>query len=360
VLNVTVVPVNQLTPAHLSTWTDLQNADPTLDSPYFRPEFTQAVAAVRDDVEVAILEEHGSIVGFFPFQRGSGGKGRPAGGPMSGFHGVIARQGLVWDPRELIRACRLAVWSFDDLPVTQTPFLPYHYGVTESGFMDLANGFEAYKKERRGEGSEVIKKTMKKWRKLEREEGPIRFVPHTTDPAVFEALKTWKSAQYERTGAVNIFSFGWTLQLLERILASSDPTFGGMLSALYVGDRLIAAEYGMRSHGVLQRWFPAYDTELGQYSPGMILVLELARSAESLGLKRFDLGKGNPYLGPDQSKTSFMTGSIQVAQGSVSRSALAHRARRWWFHARGWLRNSPLSEPLRRWSRPVRAWLTFR
>ena len=42
--------------------------NPQLDNPFFRPEFTQAVAAVRDDVEVAVLEIQQQPVGFFPYQ----------------------------------------------------------------------------------------------------------------------------------------------------------------------------------------------------------------------------------------------------------------------------------------------------
>ena len=58
----------------------------------FGPEFTQAVAAVRGDVEVGVLEERGEPVGFFPFQRSRRNVARPVGGKMSDFQGLIAPQ----------------------------------------------------------------------------------------------------------------------------------------------------------------------------------------------------------------------------------------------------------------------------
>ena len=38
---------SQLTPEQVQAWSRLQREDPAVDSPFFRPEFTQAVAAIR-------------------------------------------------------------------------------------------------------------------------------------------------------------------------------------------------------------------------------------------------------------------------------------------------------------------------
>ena len=109
-MNVTVVPARELSPENISAWVSLQSADPSSDSPFFRPEFRQAVAAVRKDVEVAVLEENGQPVGFFPFQRRHGNVGRPVGGPMADFNGPILRPGLAAHPASgTLREKRLTV-----------------------------------------------------------------------------------------------------------------------------------------------------------------------------------------------------------------------------------------------------------
>src|SRR5687768_15385075 len=66
-----------LSHVHLERWRALQRENPGLQSPYFRPEFTQAVARVRDDVEVAVFEDQGKAVGFLPFQRCQLNMGKP-------------------------------------------------------------------------------------------------------------------------------------------------------------------------------------------------------------------------------------------------------------------------------------------
>ena len=151
------IPPIALTPEHLAAWADIQRADAALDSPYFRPEFTQAVAAVRGDVEVGVLEEGGEPVGFFPFQRGRRNVARPVGGMMSDFHGVVVRQGVAWDPRQLLRGCGLSAWHFDHLIAAQEPFRPHHWSVAPSPYIDLSQGWEGYRSEQLAQHKESFK-----------------------------------------------------------------------------------------------------------------------------------------------------------------------------------------------------------
>src|SRR5579864_2809673 len=76
----TLVPGRKLEARYVSKWRELQDSNPDLANPCFSPEFTQAVAAVRDDVEVGIIRQGREIVAFFPFQRRRGGRGIPVGG----------------------------------------------------------------------------------------------------------------------------------------------------------------------------------------------------------------------------------------------------------------------------------------
>ena len=78
-------------------WSQFQREDVALESPFFRPEFTFAVASVRSDVEVAILRDSGETVGYFPFQRRRRELAKPVGGRLSDYHGVIAHKNACWD-----------------------------------------------------------------------------------------------------------------------------------------------------------------------------------------------------------------------------------------------------------------------
>src|SRR5690348_2737239 len=76
-LKITLAPGSQLESEHLEMWRELQDSNPDLASPCFAPEFTQAVAAVREDVEVALVHQHGELAAIFPFQRRRGSRGGP-------------------------------------------------------------------------------------------------------------------------------------------------------------------------------------------------------------------------------------------------------------------------------------------
>ncbi len=348
-LHVSLLRPQELSATQWSTWARLQQADEALASPFFRPEFTAAVARVRDDVQVALLERAGAVVGFFPFQRGRGGIGLPVGGARSNYHGVIAARGLRWDARQLIRGCELRIWDFDHLIGTQAPFVPFHTHTTISYVIDLSDGFQPYLATQRANGSRAVQRLREKARRLEREVGPLRFEPCEPSRAALDALMGWKSAQYQRTGEQDRFAIGWNVRLLQEIHATQTDGFVGMLAALYAGDALTAAVMGMRSGPVFHWWFPAYDPAFARYSPGLVLLLKLVEGADQLGLRTIDLGKD-----PALYKQRWANAAIPLAEGSVATDwplALRRRARA---VAVGALRGSALELPARRALRRLR------
>jgi CelD/BcsL family acetyltransferase involved in cellulose biosynthesis len=332
---------DRLTPEQIRAWSAIQRAEPSLDSPYFRSEFAEAVAAVRRDVEVAVFEENGEAVGFFPFQRTRKNIAMPVGGMMSDFQGVVIRSDVEFDPRQLLRDCSLSAWSFNHLIVGQKPFMPHHWRVDPSPYLDLSQGWEAYRTEQLAIHKESFKKTLRKLHKAEHEAGPLRLEIHTEDPTVFQAMVDWKVEQYRRSEGTNVLGFDWTIGLLQRILSARDDAFCGMLSALYFGDTLAAVLLSMRSYGVLHGWFSSYGLEYSSLSPGLLLWLKLAETLPELGVRRVDLGKG-----PERYKRELMSGAIELAEGTIDLRPLRAMARQQWNRAYHWARQSPLRRPL--------------
>ena len=339
-MNIRCIPAEQLTPEHVAAWAEFQRADAALQSPYFRPEFTQAVAAVRSDVEIGLLEEGGQPVGFFPFQRCRRNVARPVGGRLSDFQGVIARQDAVWDPRLLLRGCGLSAWHFDHLVASQQPFQPHHWNVVPSPYLDLSGGWEAYESQSRAVGKSWLPRALRKVRHAEREAGPLSIEIHCTSATVFQTLLQWKIEQYRRTRVPNVLGFGWTVALLERVLAAQGEGFSGMLSVLRFGDVPAAILLSMRSYDVLHTWFSAYRAEFAKLSPGLIFWLELAKAWPAMGIRRVDLGKG-----PEEYKTHMMSGATDVAEGSVDLRPVTGMMRRQWHRAYRWAHQSPLRKP---------------
>ena len=76
-MRTTVIQPAELGAAERATWRSFQQAQPGLGSPFSAPEITVAAGKVRPDTRVAILEDAGQIVGFFPFERRAFGYGTP-------------------------------------------------------------------------------------------------------------------------------------------------------------------------------------------------------------------------------------------------------------------------------------------
>jgi CelD/BcsL family acetyltransferase involved in cellulose biosynthesis len=346
---VTVIPAGELDAGHVAQWSHYQEADPALASPFFRPEFARAVASVRRDAYVAILETSGTVRGFFPFQRGRVPVGIPLGGDRSNYQGVIADRALTWDAGSLVGASGLRIWDFHHLLTSQTQFERFHTAVDVSPYLDLTDGFDEYARRRDNSGSRVIRRLRQQARRLEREIGPLRFEPHAKDPAVLRSMMGWKSQQYRDTGSADRFAVRWNVELMERIHAAQSEGFQGLLPALYAGDQLAAVAMCVRSHHVLHYWFPSYSSDLASFSPGMLLLLELAERAQSLGVRTIDLGKGRaPY------KDRLASDHLTVAEGSVLVPSLVASVRIARKAVETSVRHSPVRRPARALVRAVR------
>jgi CelD/BcsL family acetyltransferase involved in cellulose biosynthesis len=292
---------------------------------------------VRDDVEVAVMSLRGRTVGFLPFHRSRSNVGRPIGMRLCDLQGAVVEEGVEWDAGQVVRDARLIALHYDNLLVSQRQVGRFHWGIAPSPFIDLSGGFEKYRAQRRGAGSEQLLQVLRKTRKLEREVGPIRFEWHTTDRSVFEALLRWKSDKRRKTNTFNVLELDWVVRLLDRLRADETDDSRGVLSAMFVGDRLAAAHLGLRNRRTMHFWFSAYDRELGKYSPGLVMILSMIRASEHHGVTCIHLGKGL-----EQFKLGLMTDSVPVATGSVARSGMSWVAGSAWYRTRQWLRTSSL------------------
>jgi CelD/BcsL family acetyltransferase involved in cellulose biosynthesis len=313
-LEITLIPGHRLNSEQVAIWRQLQQSNPELANPCFSPEFAQAVAAVRSDVEVALIAQGREVVGIFSFQRKGRSRGVPTGGIVSDYQGLICRPGFTCDPLNLLKACGLIAWDFDRLLASQNSFIPYHRLCEPSAQIDLSDGYQSYVGQRRAAGTHQINHCDYMMRRMEREIGPLRFVPHSSDPKLLAQVLAWKSQQYRRSGWRDLFATGWGRALVEHIHATHTTAFAGMLSLLYAGQQLVAGHLGMRSDSVWHYWFPAFDRQFGKFSPGLILLMKMAQYAEELGLRSIDVGTGITLY-----KKRLMNASLSVAEGSVER-----------------------------------------
>ncbi|MFE7811412.1 GNAT family N-acetyltransferase [Streptomyces sp. NBRC 110035] len=300
-------------------WRELRAVSKAPRSPFMEPEFAAAVSGVRPRARVAVLYEGASAepAGFLPYERGAWGQGRAIGLGVSDCQGAVLRPGLVPETGELLRACSLSSFAFDNLEAGQALFVPQAAREHATFVIDVEKGYETYESVLRTQSPKFLKTTLAKERRLGRQAGPVRFVFDERDPAALRALIGWKSAQYRRTGRRDRFAQEWIARLVGRLAGTRAAECAGTLSVLYAGDRPVAAHFGLRSASVLACWFPAYDPEFAKFSPGLVLHLRMAEAAAGEGIGLLDMGRG-----PAEYKDALKTGERAVHEGEATRPGL--------------------------------------
>ena len=348
-MHVRVVSPCDLSEAHRTEWSRLQRLDPVLESPYLCPEFVLIASQIRPGIIVAIAEDGDKPVAFLPMQL-RGDVAGPVCCPLSDCQAVIAADTWTGDVRELIRAAGASAYDFNHQRM-QPPFETYHRAVFPSPVIDLTDGFDAYVTTMRQRGDSLTTdssgrphQTIRKAKRVARNVGPIRFTLHESDKSALHAMIRWKRQQYHDSGEVlrliDIFKYNWTVELLERVHAAQSDDFAGVLSTLHVGDELVAAHMGMRSHNVLHWWFPAYDKNHAKISPGLILLLELTRSAANMGIREIELGPGEEAY-----KELVANSQIMIATDLSACRPCRCGCAMWSTARRRWPTSCPLAKP---------------
>jgi CelD/BcsL family acetyltransferase involved in cellulose biosynthesis len=326
----TVVAPGELGVAELNRWRELQATDPALDSAFLAPAFAQLVARWRPSVRVAVVEQQGRIVAFFPYERGRYGRARALAAGLSDAQGIIVAHGTQLDVVAMLRACGQRLWEFDHLVLGQGALLagvPAHVAQDRSQTIDLSEGLESWLATLRSRSGSLVAATARKRRKLEREIGALQFVADAPDHGLLDRLMDLKSDQYRRTGRRDRFTSRSTVGLLHDLLDLRDEDCAGVFSYLAVGDRLVAAHMGLRTRSTLAWWFPVYDPAFSRWSPGMSLVMEIARMADDAGMTSIDLGRGDESF-----KTRLSNAERPLLAGHVATSRLGssvERAQHW-------------------------------
>lgn len=296
-MQIDVVRPRDLSAEATARWDALQaGAGMALDSPFLSWRWAAAVERVQEGaggrgVRIAVLRDHGRIVGFLPVRLGAF-TAMAAGAPMCDYQAVIAEPGLVVRPRDLVRALGVGRFDFSHMMEGQAPFVRHAHGRDQSFIVDMPEGYDAYAVQRRAETT-ALKDLDKKRRKAEREIGPLRFTAQSDSRADFEQLWLWKREQLRRTGQTDIFGAPWIMRLMEDLFERREPEFGGLFSTLHAGERLIAAQFHLRGQHTIHAWMIAHDAEFERYSPGLLTFQDIMRWMGPTPYTRLDLGPGD-------------------------------------------------------------------
>ena len=306
---------SDLTASDRTAWQRIQEAEPSLSSPYFSFGYFEAVEAVRPGTKVIRAEMDDFPVVYWPFRKGPFGTARPVAGTMDDLHGVLAHPTTRLDLTGPEIRRHIGGYAFSAVPYQQRR----HGLVGQAGdgnqVMDLRGGFEAWLSDR----SAVSANFRRAWRKAEallRAETTV--IEHdVVDPGRFERLIELKQDAYARAGHFDIFQLSWPRALLVQLLQSDNDNARGVFSTLKIDGEVAAISICMRSTSVLHYWFPAYEAKFAKQKPGLALLFSLAQWAGSNGLLELHLG-----LGDDQYKRQMASWMMPVRAGALALSPI--------------------------------------
>lgn len=349
--SVRAIPAAELTPDLVGAWESILERAPSLNSPYFQPQYTRIAASVLPNIEVAVMRDGPDIIGFFPFERHAGVVARPVGRGLSDYQGVIALPDAPWTVNAMLTGCGLKAWEFNHQLVSQIQLAPYFRATGASWRMNVSAGYESFLAARKA-ATTALSEQLRKLRKLQREH-EVRFVWHTAEESVLQRLIDLKAQHYLRTSGVDPFAaHRWIKKLMRAAIETQTPQFAGILSATYAGDMIIAAQFSLRSGSMIHNIFPTYDVRFSRYSPGGCHHLLVAQHAAAEGVTCIDHGKGG-----EEYKRVLANDGVELAEGAVdtrkTRLMIVSALRQ----ARSWARATPLGPPARSalgWFRKLR------
>jgi CelD/BcsL family acetyltransferase involved in cellulose biosynthesis len=322
-------------------WKSIRQCSAYYQSPFYHPRFSQIMGKARSDTYIAVFEVDGEIAGFLPFHKSGAMIGHPIGYFLSDYQGPIIAADCELTGRDMLNAMQVKCFPFNHVPLEKSEFMPYAWKNSRSTLIDVSAGYDAYKhilaELHGGTEAKIFKEVRRKERMTLRECGGIHFEMKSRDSMAFHTMLKGKSDQLIRTlgRRRDWLALPWVNQVLNEVFHETDEDFGGMFSALYAGDQLVAAQFGLRSGSIMHGWLLWYRIEHASFSPGIVLMNRLAQGANSHGIRQIDMGRGEQPF-----KLRFANGQVDLVEGVVVEPAAVWRAAGALHSARCRLKNS--------------------
>ncbi len=285
------VPFDRLPDEAWTQWETLRQDVTAYSSPFFSSRFISITAKLRPASQMIIASRQGSIVGLLPCELVKRDVIEPLGKSFNDAHGILCSANRPVDIIELLKATKLTAFRFHALAGNVVSFEPYVLGHSKSFMAPLdqhPEGYVGYLEQKSG----TIQKQRRKTKKLVKQHGPLRLEVDCRCPKVLQQTIQWKREQYSRNYLFDILGVSWAQAMLNELWQFREGC-RGLLSALYAGDTLVASHFGLLDGETLHYWFPTYDHQYREASPGTAMFLEMATQVTHLGIRKIDLGYGD-------------------------------------------------------------------
>jgi CelD/BcsL family acetyltransferase involved in cellulose biosynthesis len=344
-LRADVMRPSTLGSGEIALWQEMMNARRSLQRAFFSPSFAMACERATGRAYVSVLYDAGGIKAFLPFQYATAWHQRlrlaeRIGGGISDAAGLIARVGFKADGAAVMRASGLASMFVTHLVEEQSQF-GLDATWCDTGFVtDVGADTDSYFASVGERSRDFVRDTERRLRRAERDFGRLEVVRFDPVPgALIDGIIAQKRAQYQRTEVVDPFSRGDSMRVISAMNESAEADCRLILTRLEANGRVLAQHLGPQCQDVLNYWFPVYDPEVRNISPGRLLLWQTIRRAPQDGIKLIDRGVGDaPY------KREFATGTTRYGRGNWHAGTVRSMAARSWlsmeWRVRAWRRRA--------------------
>jgi CelD/BcsL family acetyltransferase involved in cellulose biosynthesis len=278
-----------MTEAEEALFCAFREANSDLASPYFSADFLKAIAPHTPGSMLARFHDGQEIVGFFAYQK-RGQSLQPAGAPLADYHAAVMKAGYAPDWSRLLAAAGAKRLEFNGLigskGLDRAPIIKHRQ------IADVSAGYEAWFAAQKAQAHKYFKNLGRCTRNVAKDLPDLKFEWTDVSPALLDWILNLKIDQYKRSGMHDVFSCGWTRDLLLALAAQKTGSASLRAGVYRRGDELVAAEICLMEGEDLHFWFPAYNPAYSRYSPGLLLTFDIIRHTAGLGIKICDFGSG--------------------------------------------------------------------
>lgn len=289
-LNCEVVRAGDLTAQDMQAWRAMLQVESAFASPLLTPDFAMAVAAVRDDVHIAVFRRAGQAIGFLPHHRRPHRFARPAGAPFADYSALVSFADPGFRFEEALRAAGIERYQSIGL------IDPHGLAERADGEADTAYGIDLAAG---APPNNVPKKHSKNInrlrRRLEDEHGPVEILVGDTDRARYDSMLALKRRQIHDNGLHDFLGAPWAARFLDHLWSAPKDGLHGVLLTLSAGGKPLLHHYGVRLGDTIHPWVSTYDPAYSAYSPGQIFLLDAPEALRAAGVGYYDLSTGQTH-----------------------------------------------------------------
>lgn len=294
-------------------------------NPLNDPQYIDDLGAAGLDIEILVGKQNNNPLVFIPFQRLPGNRAVSPAIPITDCSQISCAPNLRFSPCELLNQVGIRSLAFDHL-FEQEAFECARYVYAEDCcyLIDLKNGFQEYRNALRVKSRNLLSEIGRKTKKLEREQGDVRFRMNVPDNQLVRQLLDWKIAELNRKRFSHALDQDWVGRFIRKHLQSTDSCCNGLLSVLYAADVPVAMQLGTRGYGVVNSWIPVINPAYARYSPALVMFHKMAFEAANSGIRTIILGRG-----VNQTKRRIANRIVPNYEGIFSSGGVLQTAKMW-------------------------------